>query len=337
MHPKNLILDIIIPIALILVGLVGNALCFIVFSRRKFKQMSLNFIFRLMAITDELTILSLLLHDLVKSSSHIFCKLLKYSNYFMFPIKGNSFISLELNRLKQFFFQSFLFCKGWFLVYIAFERFLSVQFTSRYKLKIKKTTTQIMTATCIVSFNAVYYISVLLTNDQQQMIINDTNLSNSIRHCCKMESPGKTILKMDMLNNAILPFFLMFAFNILMIRSLFRLRNKIVTAMPSLRFTKDVKFSITVMFFNLIYLCFKLPFVICNYLFLIRLNDPFNSPFEYVNRQIGVNLSLSLYSLTILIYIIFNSLFRHELLIVLKLRKKNKIRFNLEQTSFNRA
>jgi len=144
---------------------------------------------------------------------------------------------------------------------------------------------------------------------------------------------------MDMLNNAILPFFLMFVFNILMIRSLFRLRNKVMTALPSLRFTKDVKFSITVMFFNLIYLCFKLPFVICNYLFLLRLHDASRGPFLYVHtaRQIGVNLSLSLYSLTILIYIIFNSLFRQELLIVLKLRKKNKIRFTLEETSFNRA
>ncbi len=88
MNPKNLILDIIIPIALILVGLIGNALCLIVFSRRKFKQMSLNFIFRLMAITDELTILSILLLDQLKSSSLIFCKISMYTNYFMFPIKG---------------------------------------------------------------------------------------------------------------------------------------------------------------------------------------------------------------------------------------------------------
>lgn len=102
----------ILPICIVLFGLCGNLICFVVFSRRKFKRISLNFLLRVMTITDSISLLQILptyfkysrFNFDIGTVSAFSCKTFLYFKYFICPVKG------------------------WILVIIAFERYLSVQY-----------------------------------------------------------------------------------------------------------------------------------------------------------------------------------------------------------------
>ena len=104
------IFNTIIPPCLVIFGILGNLLCLLVFTRKKFQRLPLNFLFRFMAITDNIALLTLLQMSFKYSSFHFditimstfTCKLLTYVQYFVPPIKG------------------------WILVIIAIERYFSV-------------------------------------------------------------------------------------------------------------------------------------------------------------------------------------------------------------------
>lgn len=102
----------ILPICIVVFGLLGNLICFVVFSRRKFKRISLNFLLRVMTITDSISLLQILptyfkysrFNFDIRTVSGLSCKMFVYFKYFICPVKG------------------------WILVIIAFERYLSVQY-----------------------------------------------------------------------------------------------------------------------------------------------------------------------------------------------------------------
>jgi hypothetical protein len=86
-------------------------ICFAVFSRQKFKRISLNLMLRVMAITDIIALMQILptyfkysrFNYDVRTVSTLYCKFFVYLKYFICPVKG------------------------WILVIIALERYMSVQ------------------------------------------------------------------------------------------------------------------------------------------------------------------------------------------------------------------
>lgn len=87
----KLFLESILPSFLLVTGVLCNFLSFLVFSRKKIKKMSLNYLFRLMAITDTLTLIQLTIvykDFYILRLSRFTCKFFIYFGFTLFPIKG---------------------------------------------------------------------------------------------------------------------------------------------------------------------------------------------------------------------------------------------------------
>lgn len=86
-------------------GIIGNLLCFAVFSRRKFKKISLNLLFRTMCITDTLFLIQITQHIFatagiyeIRNQSVLTCKLFVYITYMLAPIKGWILVFIGVER-----------------------------------------------------------------------------------------------------------------------------------------------------------------------------------------------------------------------------------------------
>ena len=100
---KTFILEYILPSFIIVAGVLCNLFSFLVFSRKKIKKMSLNFLFRLMTITDTVTLLQLIMiyNDFyILRFSDFTCKFFIYFAFWIFPIKGKA--SLLPYLISQF-------------------------------------------------------------------------------------------------------------------------------------------------------------------------------------------------------------------------------------------
>lgn len=90
------IFETILPPLIVLFGLVGNIITFIVFSRKKFEKVAMIFLFRVMTVTDSIALIQCL-QAFFKYSSFQFdvstlseasCKFFIYFKYAVAPVKG---------------------------------------------------------------------------------------------------------------------------------------------------------------------------------------------------------------------------------------------------------
>ncbi len=92
----NFFLEFIYPTILLVTGIICNLLSFLVFSRKKLKKMALNFLFRLMTITDTITLMGLIAiyNDFfILRFSKFTCRFFIYYGFSLFPIKGMSILN----------------------------------------------------------------------------------------------------------------------------------------------------------------------------------------------------------------------------------------------------
>ena len=101
-------------------GIISNALSFAVFSRKTFEKISLNFLFRIMCITDALSVLLALqtvfaYADVynIRIESIFCCKFFVYTTYWLLSVKGWLLVLIGLERLE-------------FIILCIFEYFQSI-------------------------------------------------------------------------------------------------------------------------------------------------------------------------------------------------------------------
>ena len=124
---------------------------------------------------------------------------------------------------------------------------------------------------------------------------------------------------MDLVKLIILPFSLMIIFSILLILSIFKSRSRINindSIRERKRLFKDIKFSISLISMNLLFILLNLPIEILSFLAKDYLT------FGYLYVAFGYIYYLAS---AINFYLIFltNSLFRKEFLLLLKIKSKN--------------
>ena len=237
-----MILEEIVPLLLILFGIIGNTFSFMVFSRKQFKNMSLNYIFRLMTITDTLTVIQII-HRVLKYNSRdlrlissFLCKSLDYMTYSLIPVKG------------------------WFMVLIAIERFIAIKYNMKY-LALKSIKIQLLVAFVILTLNCVENIPVYISSNLRVM-------NNSLKQCILLEKRmARKILTIDIMNSAIIPFILMLVFNLLMLRVILKSRMRIASyhsQVHAKKNLKNVKFSISTIGFNFFFFLFHFPYSFIN-------------------------------------------------------------------------
>jgi hypothetical protein len=211
---------------------------------------------------------------------------------------------------------------AWCLVYISVEKFVNIAFHSK-RFIFKRTKNQIIflillcLCTIIYNINVLFSVDILVFSDDDN---NNNSSSSSSSFCFTIDNEQALILVyMDLVKLIILPFSLMIIFSILLIISIFKSRSRVNindSIRERKRLFKDIKFSISLISMNLLFILLNLPIEILSFLAKDYLT------FGYLYVAFGYIYYLAS---AINFYLIFltNSLFRKEFLLLFKIKSKN--------------
>ena len=205
---------------------------------------------------------------------------------------------------------------AWCLVYISVEKFVNIAFHSK-RFIFKRTKNQIIFLILLCLCSIIYNINVLFSVDILVFSDNDDNNNNNNNSFCfSIDNEQALILiYMDLVKLIILPFSLMIIFSILLILSIFKSRSRVNindSIRERKRLFKDIKFSISLISMNLLFILLNLPIEILSFL----AKDYLTFGYLYVTFGYIYYLASS-----INFYLIFltNSLFRKEFLLLFKI------------------
>lgn len=281
---------------LILIGSISNTLAFIVFSRKRFKNTVFSIYFRFMIICDTFSLI-LPLNKLLEINYQIYL-----ANHSEFSCK-----------FRYYFIYAIVPVSGWTMVFISLDRLFSISMPMKFLFR-KNICFQILICLSVLMFNLIYFLPNLNSSIKERRFTNkETNETILYRYC---DIRNSSLMWMNLFQQDLGPFLLMIIFTTMTLRSLFNSRKR-SNIKNDLSRKKDVKFAITSVVLNVIYLALNTPF--CAYRII----------YEYVKNRIDPNLDSFLIAITFLfnytnhITIFFinlsvNSLFRQELISLFK-------------------
>jgi len=202
------------------------------------------------------------------------------------------------------------------LAYISFERLVSIKHFHKVAI-LRKEKTQLIYFLVIFIYNLAFYSPIAY---YISLHIDSSNNTSNV--CDFISTQSQLVLgNMDLVNRVVIPFVLMTIFTIILIDFIFQSRKRIhqknYSSKQNRNFQKDIKFAITSIALNVVYVLFNLPVSI----FLILPNY-----YLYLTYPALLFLFYSSYAVNFYIILITNSLIRNEFLILIKLRndKNNK-------------
>lgn len=201
-------------------------------------------------------------------------------------------------------------------MFLAFERYMSI----RHPLFVQSCRTlrwQIIITTFIILTSLATSIPTIFQVDLHQ----ENTYSNRTDCFFNSFSQASSLLIIEMLIENIFPFTLVLIFNSLMIRSLYNVRNRIISQKLSIKHNqaRDVKFSLSTLFFNFIYIGMKLPLGVYHLIMAINIFQKRQMLTHYDNEmRIVVNLYCSACSLTFFVYFTFYKIFRNEFMLMVR-------------------
>ena len=181
------------------------------------------------------------------------------------------------------------------LVYISVEKFISIAYPNK-RLILKKKNIQIYYFVSLCVFNIFYHLNVLISYDT-------VTISNTTTICFFNNDENQlTVTLMDLIDFILIPFILMIIFSTLLIITIFKSRSKVNNSLKeNKRLKKDIKFSISLLSMNLLFILLNLPDEID--LFLPFNNEIYSPLAQLCNLSFAINFYLILFT---------NSLFRKE-------------------------
>jgi hypothetical protein len=321
------ILTIYIPPFMLVFGVLGNTFCLIVYNGKRFKKFPLRFIFMVLSISDSVYLLFSLSIDY--TLTHLFkwdprtvsfnlCILLNYFGYLWAPLSA------------------------WLIVYISVERYISISAYFHGFNKLKQKNIQAVYFFTIILFNCVYYSPILFIFNLEIMTKNNDSISKTK---CYFVSETRKIqfAYMDLINSTLIPATIMLLSTILIIKSIFESSSRIfkstnnnvnaVRNQSKRRMHKDIKFSVTSIFLNIIFITLNLPYCI------IFLDEDFTDSHS-IKYLVGSFLFYIVYCINFYLFLIVNSTFRAEFFEIFSFRKNNNNfnsnnNNNLEEFSFD--
>jgi hypothetical protein len=284
--------------SLLVFGLLGNLCIMRVFTRKRFtKILQVKSLFRFLAVSDTLYLIIIIivyldtkLNTKLKENSRLACKLISYFDY-------------SLGSLP-----------AWILSVISIERFISVAFSlSSFNSYFSKKIFQFTIGISLVIYNLVVYAPILAFNDL--VIVNNTTV------CDFVDLNSKKVLNLiDIVNSYLLPGILMF---ILSVSSLVCIKICKIHSVASLhglmlerKHKRDKRFAIISILLNLSFLCLN------SYRCFSFFNGEENFKGNSFNYSINFYLHMNAYTITFYILFFFNSTFRDEFLIMIRIRKQ---------------
>ena len=274
-----------------LFGVIGNFICFLVFSRKNLNKISEGFYLQAMAINDSIILIQELRHFLreafninLKLLSDLWCKLFMYMT---FSIKSVT---------------------SWITVYVLFDRFISLKFNRRFQFR-NNFKFKMLVVFLIYLTNLVTYIPSCIFRRIKEQDEIYTTLQNQTKECIFYTNEF-LIITMDLIQSAILPAILMIIISVftvfLIINSRKRLNTQVSTR-ENCRVRKDFQFTLTLTFLILLFLAAILPFILEEYIPILYIEHRFL--YFILDNTIYFNAALK-----VLIYYMTHKIFRSELL-----------------------
>ena len=277
--------------AISLIGLITNLLSLIIFSRKKFKKTIFSTYFRFYLVIE-------IINQIFPIN-----KMLEFNQGIYFTS-----ISTFCCKIRKFFANYNYAITPSFLVIISIDRFLSIAYPSKFSFR-KKSLFQILISWLVIGFNFGLYTP-FWSFYLKETVKNQTN-QTSVIYSYECYSPFAWLKFINIFQQSAIPLFLMFLFTLLTIRTVFNSRTT-SSNNSSIVKTKDIKFAITTITFNILFLFFNLPYFI-----LLLINDYSNF---FTNRTDLFKMLEALFyfffyfNSTVIFFVnyILNSLFRKE-------------------------
>jgi hypothetical protein len=273
---------------IVLLGILGNIISFIVFSRKTFRNNSISTYCRALAVLDCLTIIELIenVYRIVNFRSYIF-----FSNESDIWCKLFYYLSAQYSAIP-----------AWILVAFSVDKMLNMRISPPQMLKSKLF--QWMIVTGIVLLHFILYIELLTSLKLEISPFNKTYYNSSYVCNYTFLSYFYPLLYAQLSETCIIPFAIMIVTSCITISLLIRSRSHLERTgnADKRRRMRDIKFAISSLAFNVVFIAFKMPFFISYFLFK---NFDFN--------QIAFLFFLVNCSSNFFIHFATNSIFRREL------------------------
>jgi len=282
----------IVTLIMAFIGVIGNIISFIVFSRKTFRKNSISIYCRALAVFDS-NILSHAVMNLIilingysaAFSSDIACELYGYVMYAVGSIPG------------------------WILIAFSVDKLLSLR---RVTGTMKRPIIHYSIITAIVLIHLILYIVIPIY--LRTVVIPGYGVLCDVSTL----SFGDVINIVYMAESSIIPFVIMFITSIITIKLLWKSRCQVGMAVnlgsqQNKRKNRDAMFALTSLTFNILFIVLKMPLLVCLTIGFSFLN---NYALEFSGLLYFLNLSIGFF-----VHFIANSLFRRELFILFRIRK----------------
>ena len=302
----NQVMNIITEVVII-IGLIGHVITFIVFSRSTFRKNSIGIYCRTLAIFDS-NILSHAVMNLIiiingysaAFSSDIACKLYAYVMYALGSMPG------------------------WILIAFSVDKLFSLR---RVTGTMKRPIIHYSIITAIVLIHLTLYIVIPIY--LRPVVIPGYGVLCDVSTL----SFGETLNIVYMAESSIIPFVIMFITSIITIKLLWKSRRQMKTAVnlgnqQNKRKSRDAMFALTSLTFNILFIVLKMPLLVC-----------LTIGFEFINGYV-LEFSILFYilnlSIGVFVHFVSNSLFRRELFILFRIRKVDQSEANYKKVILNK-
>jgi hypothetical protein len=288
-------------VAFMLAGLAGNAVSFVVFSRKAFGKHSIGVYCRALCASNSfilfqlvLEITNLSLNQQLENNSTIVCKLMNFFNVGLSPISA------------------------WILAAFGIDKMIHVLNTNRFAF-MKKQKFQCSVIFFCVFGNVLFYLYVPILFE-----LKETTVGNVTSSVCQLQNilQYKALVWTYLVEANILPFILMMAATIVTIKCLVSSRKnleRVTNRELKSRREKDAKFALNSVVLNILFVILQVPLVLT---YIVPIDD--STTFLVVNTICFFLFCLN-YSISFGIYFLSNSIFRNEFMHLIRLRKSNQV------------
>lgn len=235
----------------VVLGVPGNILMLIVFSKKQLNKLSTAVYFRAIAVAN-----LIILVNCIK----LFCED-KYGVYLL----NQTSLLCKLTIFGTFFIDSF---SAWCLTATAFDGFVTIVHPAMFKICLTPFFALFLIIIIII-YNFLFYSNTILfydLNETNSTSTNDSKISSSSFECESLVSD--IINLMDLINSTIIPFMIMFVLTIVTVNQVLHSHNRMrrfsSTRQLNQTHQKDVRFSMTVIILNLVFLILNVPTPLMN-------------------------------------------------------------------------
>ena len=277
------------------IGLIGNVLTFVIFSRNRFRNNSISTYCRALSLFNSFTVSQLVFYIVL-----LFSQVYIY-NYSDAICKIFYYLSIGYGAVP-----------AWILVAFSIDKMLSVRTKSRQIRILKNKRFQWSLVAVIFVINALIYIEI-------PIFLKRTEISPGYFFCDISLMPYfKAMIILILIQTCLIPFIVMSVTSIITIRLLLKSSASIERAgkIDSVRRWRDKKYAVSSLTFNFMFTTLKLPIVVV----YIRIAYDYNVDLYFYQCAyffLFVNASSDFF-----VHIATNSLFRREFVVLLRIRKE---------------